>query len=100
MRSGSSCSEPERGALRADVAAAPGVVAIAPDAGDAPALDLNLQAAHGFTQWTGVEVPAVFADTGQRFGEPGRHRCLPNIGVPKLVVTHCNDKSTEGKRES
>src|SRR5262249_54223771 len=46
----------EGGALGADVAAAPGVVVVTADAGDAAALDVNLQAAHGLAQRTGIEV--------------------------------------------
>ncbi len=54
----------EGGALGADVAAAPGVVAVAADACDAAVLDMNLQAAHGLTQRTRVEVSPVLADAG------------------------------------
>ncbi len=67
---------PEGGALRADVAAAPRVITVASDARDSTFFDMNLQAAHGLTQWTGVEVPSVLADASQRFGEPGRHNGL------------------------
>ena len=67
----------ERGALGADVPVAPGVVAVAADACDAAVLHVNLQAAHGLTQRTGIEVSAVLADAGQRFGESRRHRMPP-----------------------
>ena len=67
---------PQRRALRADVAAAPGVVAVAADAGDPPALDVNLQAAHGLTQWAGVEVPPSSPMPANGLVTPSRHRCL------------------------
>ena len=63
----------EAGALRADVAATPGVVAVAADAGHAAVVDLNLQAAHGFAQRAGVEVAAVLADTRQQVRLSGGH---------------------------
>jgi len=44
--------------LGAQVPAAPDVIGVAPYCGDAAVSDLNLQAAHGFTQRTGVEVAA------------------------------------------
>ena len=60
-------------ALRADVSATPGVVAVAADAGHASAVDLNLQAAHGFAQRAGVQVAAVLADTGEQVRLFRRH---------------------------
>src|ERR1700756_2445217 len=52
-------------AFWADVSATPDVVAVAADAGDFPvfgaAFNVNLQAAHGFTQWTGTQMPVVVA---------------------------------------
>ena len=51
--------------LGAQVAAAPDVIGVSPDARYAAISDLNLQAAHGFTQGTGVEVAAVL--TGYRW---------------------------------
>ena len=45
--------------LGAQVPAAPDVIGVAPYCGDPAVSDLNLQAAHGFTQRTGVEVAAV-----------------------------------------
>ncbi len=60
-------------ALRADVAATPGVVAVAADAGHAAVGDLNLQAAHGFAQRAGVKVAAVLADTRQQVRLSGGH---------------------------
>jgi hypothetical protein len=64
----------QRRALGAQVPPAPGVVAVAADAGDAAVGDLNLQAAHGFTQRTGVKVATVPAGGGQRLGVFGGHR--------------------------
>src|SRR5262245_56666398 len=55
----------ERRALGADVPETPGVVLVAANARHPAVGDLNLQAAHGLTQWTGVEVSAVLADSGQ-----------------------------------
>ena len=55
----------QRRALGAQVPAAPDVVGVAPDTGDAAVGDLNLQAAHGLTQRTGVNVAAVLAGGGQ-----------------------------------
>jgi hypothetical protein len=42
---------------------------------------MNLQAAHGLTQRTGVQVSPILANAGQRFGEPGRHSGLLEIGA-------------------
>ncbi|GFG79222.1 hypothetical protein MPRG_24980 [Mycobacterium paragordonae] len=50
----------EGGALGTDVPVAPDVVAIAANAGDSAVLDLNHQAAHGFTQRAGMQVAAVY----------------------------------------
>jgi hypothetical protein len=41
------------------MAPAPDVVVISPDARNAAVSDVNLQAAHGFTQWTRIDVPTV-----------------------------------------
>ena len=49
----------ERYALGAQMASAPDVVVISPDARNAAVSDVNLQAAHGFTQWTRIDVPTV-----------------------------------------
>ena len=49
----------ERYALGAQMAPAPDVVVISPDARNAAVSDVNLQAAHGFTQWTRIDVPTV-----------------------------------------
>ena len=73
----------ERRALRADVPSTPGVVAVAADAGDPSALDLDLQSAHGFTQRTGIEVSAVLADTRHRLGRSRRHQRLPDLQPPR-----------------
>lgn len=64
------------------------LVQVAPDAGHT--LGLNLQATHGFTQRTGVEVATVFADPGQRFGEPGASWCAqPLINMTYWAATCC-----------
>ena len=56
MRSGSSWSVPSVGALRADVALAPDVVVVGADLGDAVALDVDLEAAHGLAERAGSVV--------------------------------------------
>jgi hypothetical protein len=68
------------------VAVAPRVIAVATDARDSAILDVNLQPAHGLTQRAGVEMPPVFADARQRFGDPGRHRGLLDYRVPDCLL--------------
>jgi len=68
---------PQGGALRADVAATPGVVEVVPDARDPAVPDVNLRAAHHLAQRTGLEVAPVLADARQGRGVVGGHRLPP-----------------------
>jgi hypothetical protein len=63
----------ERRTLGAQVAAAPDVVAVTADAVDPATRNVNLQAAHGFTQWACVKVAAVLAGAGKVPGELDGH---------------------------
>jgi hypothetical protein len=77
----------QRRALWAQVRAAPGVFTVAADAGDAAVFDLNLQAAHGFTQRAGVEVATVVAGGGHcRMSPAGRLRWPGVLGGHRLTV--------------
>ncbi|BBX52537.1 hypothetical protein GCM10009645_14250 [Mycolicibacterium poriferae] len=54
---------PQRGALGADVTPAPDVVAVGSDGGHLTVFDMDLKPTHRLTQWAGVEVEAVLADS-------------------------------------
>jgi len=85
----------ERGALRAQVAAAPDIVGIGPDPGDAALLDLDRDASHRLAEGTGPQMGSVAAHRAasgcraaslrppENFGDPGatRHVLPPGPGV-------------------